>query len=382
LHRRIREDEPLKPSTRLNTLAVEDRAQIARHRKSNPQLLRRMLKGDLDWIVMKALEKDRSRRYESAAAFAHDIERHLRDDTVSAVAPSMGYRFRKFARRHRAAFATGAGLLGILIAATLVSSWLAVRARFAERTAMSLLETEQNSRQQLERMLGELKEARRQEEVLRQRADQEARRARTQAATAEAVTRFLNDDLFAAADPENEPDREITLRAILDRAGRQLDRSLTNQPLVAASIHRTIGRAYRNLSLHGPAVEHLRRAYRLYLGELGGRDAESIRALSDYSYALEKSPEGAEAITLARKAVAMSGAELGASHPLAIKCATRLAWMLYRNQNRGEAYPLAEQAYLSAEGAPGIEAGDMLSVMTLVEFHRGSCERKDYAGGE
>jgi hypothetical protein len=78
----------------------------------------------------------------------------------------------------------------------------------------------------------------------------------------------------------------------------------------------------------------------------------------------------------------MSGAELGASHPLAIKCATRLAWMLYRNQNRGEAYPLAEQAYLSAEGAPGIEAGDMLSVMTLVAFHRGSSERKDYAGGE
>ncbi len=382
LRRRIREDEPLKPSTRLNTLAIEDRTTIARHRKSDPQHLRRVLKGDLDWIVMKALEKDRSRRYESAAAFAHDIERYLGDEAVTAVAPSVHYRFRKFARRHRTALATAAALLIVLVAATLVSGWLAVRATLAERTARNLLDTEQHSRQQLERTLGELKEARQREEGLRQRADREAAHARTEAATAEAVTRFLNEDLFATADPENEPDREISLRTVLDRGSRQLGGGLTNQPLVAAAIHRTMGRAYRNLGAHETAEQHLRQAQSLYSTELGDRHPESIRALSDFADALERVGHRSEALPLARRACELARENLGEKHPLAFKCAIRLAWIQYRGRDRDTAFALAEQIHEKAKDVREVEPRDLLSTLTLVAFNRGSSQRKDYEGGE
>ena len=379
--RRIREEEPLKPSTRLNALSAEDRARIARHRRSDPALLRRMLKGDLDRIVMKALEKDRSRRYDSPAAFARDIERCLRDEPVSAVAPSVAYRFQKFARRHRAALATASALLAILVVATFVSAWLAFRATRAEHHARELLETEQHSRRQLEQMLSELKESRHKEEQLRQTADREAARARVEATNADAVARFINEDLFANADPDNEPEREITLRTVLDRASQQMSSSLTNQPLVAASIHRTIGRAYRNLGIHAPALEHLRRTSELYRAEAGETHPDSIRALSDFSDALDRNGRPAEAIVHARRANELAAQHLK-EHPLQIKCAVRLSWVLWRNQKRQEAFELAEETYEAAQNLSAVDPRDMLSVMAMVAFHRGSKEVGDYAGGE
>ena len=105
MQRIIREQEPLKPSTKLGTLG-RTLTDIAKRRRSTPELLRKMLRGDLDWIVMKALEKDRTRRYETASALALDVQRHLADEPVLARAPGMLYRLRKFVRRHRSRLAT------------------------------------------------------------------------------------------------------------------------------------------------------------------------------------------------------------------------------------------------------------------------------------
>jgi eukaryotic-like serine/threonine-protein kinase len=125
--RRVREEEPAKPSTRLS-LQTEALASIAAQRRMEGARLSKLVRGDLDWIVMKALEKDRGRRYQTSSALARDIERHLAGDPVEAGPPSGMYRLKKYARKHRTVLATLGAFGLLLVSATAVSSWLAVRA--------------------------------------------------------------------------------------------------------------------------------------------------------------------------------------------------------------------------------------------------------------
>jgi WD40 repeat protein len=128
--RLVREEEPPRPSTRLST--SQAKATIAAVRRSDPVQLARLVRGELDWIVMKALEKDRARRYETAAGLANDVERYLKDEPVEACPPGVGYRLRKFCRRHRTALATAAGFAVLLIAGAAAAGWQALRATSAE----------------------------------------------------------------------------------------------------------------------------------------------------------------------------------------------------------------------------------------------------------
>src|SRR5204862_708328 len=126
IRRVIREQEPVRPSTRLSKLTDADLTTVAQHRKSEPPTLIRAVRGDLDWIAMKALEKDRTRRYETANGLALDIQRYLADEPVRACPPSAGYRFRKFARKNRVALTTVALVMAALVLGTAVSGWQAV----------------------------------------------------------------------------------------------------------------------------------------------------------------------------------------------------------------------------------------------------------------
>jgi Protein kinase domain/Tetratricopeptide repeat len=129
----IREEEPPRPSTRLST--SETLASIAATRNTEPAKLARLMRGELDWIVMKCLEKDRSRRYETANGLARDLEHYLHDEPVLACPPSAGYRLKKLARRHKKAVATASAFVLLLLLGTLVSAWQAIRATAAEREA-------------------------------------------------------------------------------------------------------------------------------------------------------------------------------------------------------------------------------------------------------
>jgi serine/threonine protein kinase len=129
MRRIIREEEPPRPSTRISTLG-QAAATVSTQRKSNPKRLSQLCRGELDWIVMKALEKDRNRRYETASAFAADVERYLNDEAVQACPPSAWYRFRKFARRNKAAFLTGSA---VVVAVILGVIGLAVNNRMVTR---------------------------------------------------------------------------------------------------------------------------------------------------------------------------------------------------------------------------------------------------------
>src|SRR5262249_4324859 len=132
--RAIREEEPPKPSTRMSTLGQAG-ATASANRRSDPRRLSQLFKGELDWVVMKALEKDRNRRYEAASALAADVLRYLADEPVQACPPSAWYRCRKFARRHKAAL-TAALVVGlaVVVAVAVLATSLVLIAREQQAT--------------------------------------------------------------------------------------------------------------------------------------------------------------------------------------------------------------------------------------------------------
>ena len=129
----VREEEPPRPSTKLST--ADALPSLSASRGTEPKKLTGLLRNELDWIVMKALEKDRTRRYETANGFAADVQRHLSGEPVQAVPPSVGYRLRKFVRKHKTRVAAATAFVLLLLTSVAVSSFLAVQARRAESLA-------------------------------------------------------------------------------------------------------------------------------------------------------------------------------------------------------------------------------------------------------
>ncbi|QJW98402.1 WD40 repeat domain-containing serine/threonine-protein kinase [Frigoriglobus tundricola] len=134
IRRIIREEEPARPSTRISALGKRA-STVSANRRSDPLRLSQLYRGELDWIVMKALEKDRNRRYETAAALAADVHRYLNNEPVSACPPSTWYRARKVVQRHRSAAAAASSVVLALVVGTIAATWGWIRAADAETTA-------------------------------------------------------------------------------------------------------------------------------------------------------------------------------------------------------------------------------------------------------
>jgi len=148
VRRIIHEEEPPRPSTRLRTLNAAEQTTLAKHRQSDPPKLVHLIKGDLDWIVMKAMEKDRARRYETANGLARDVQRYLADEPIVARPPSKLYEFQKTFRRHKAGFLATAAIIAVLAAGIVMTTWQAVRATHAKHEALAAQASEKVQRQQ------------------------------------------------------------------------------------------------------------------------------------------------------------------------------------------------------------------------------------------
>jgi len=168
IRRIIREDEAQRPSNRIST--AEAAPSIAAQRHTEPAKLARLVRGELDWIVLKALEKDRSRRYETASGFAADVQRYLADEAVQACPPSAGYRLRKFARRNKRTLATVVALALALVAGTMVSTWQAIRATRAEGLAATRLGDERKARKEADDARQQSENARSREQTAHRKA--------------------------------------------------------------------------------------------------------------------------------------------------------------------------------------------------------------------
>jgi WD40 repeat protein/serine/threonine protein kinase/tetratricopeptide (TPR) repeat protein len=159
MRRIIREEEPARPSTRISTLGAAA-ATVSVNRQSDPKRLRQAIRGELDWIVMKCLEKDRSRRYETANGLARDVERYLQDEPVQACPPSAWYRFGKFARRNKVVLLTAALIALSMVVGTVASMWQMIRATQAEALAETRLKGETAAREASDKALQAEKRAR------------------------------------------------------------------------------------------------------------------------------------------------------------------------------------------------------------------------------
>ena len=240
---------------------------------------------------MQALEKDRQRRYESAGAFAVDIEHHLRHEPVTACPPSRVYRAGKFVRRHR----VGVGMGAVVSFALTVGLVLAL-VGFA-------------------------------------RASREQRRAEREAAIAKAVNEFVRKDLLARADPENEPDRDLKLRTVLDRAAANIESRFANQPLVEAAIRLTLGQTYLGLGEVKAAGPHLRRAVELRTGVLGAEHPDTLEAMEYLGMLRLDLGQSEDAVRLLQRVCELEERALGPEHTNTLSALFHLG-QVYLDQER------------------------------------------------
>jgi serine/threonine protein kinase len=278
MRRIIREEEPPKPSTRISTIQQAHLSTIAEQRGLEPRSLREHLRGELDWIVMKALEKDRDHRYESASAFAADVQRCLNDEAVEACPPSAGYKLRKYVRRNRRVLVPLAVIAMVLVAATTVSAWLAVHALDAQHQAEA-----DRKQAELDRDLA--REAERQAVAARTRAKAAEGQAATDSAIARAVNNFLQNDLLRQvnSDPqfrdEISGNTDLTVKEALDRAAAKIDERFKDQPLVQAAIRTAIGEAYISVGRPQLAISHFENAVTLYRASRGPNHPDTLASM-------------------------------------------------------------------------------------------------------
>jgi serine/threonine protein kinase len=317
--RLIKEQEPPPPSTRLS--GSGSLPTLAAQRSLDPAQLRRLVRGELDWIVMKSLEKERSRRYETANGLARDIERHLRGDPVEAGPPSATYRWRKLANKHRGLLTTAAAFIALLVVGTGVSTWQAIRATRAERVAKI---SEENARSAAESM--RIAHARALEAGI---AEQKAKEAAQAAAVTEAeakeaalareqetdaILAFVENKILAAARPEGMAGGlgyDITLRQALDAALPYIDQSFPKQPLIEARLRTTIGRSFALLRDPSTALSQHQAAYELLLRHLGPTHPRTLSSRHHLGLAYAGVGRHADALEFRQTTVALCKATFG-----------------------------------------------------------------------
>ncbi len=300
--RRLREEEPPKPSMKVRSPSPVSAFDVAYKRHTEPPALARQMRGDLDSIALKALEKDRSRRYGSPSDLAADIGRYLRHDAVVAVPPSVAYRARKFARRHRAALATACAFALVLIVAAAISIRQSIRAN-------------------------------------------------REAAVSQAVNDFLQDDLLAQASAAGQsgsstPDPNLKVRTALDRAASRIGGKFAGEPEVEAAIRDTMGQSYMDLGIFPEARTQLEQALDLQRRTLGANNPKTLKTMSRLGRidVLQGKYPDAEAIL--REAAATQRRVLGPEHADTLYSMTNLA-NVYDDEGN---YPQAEALHSQVLG--------------------------------
>jgi non-specific serine/threonine protein kinase/serine/threonine-protein kinase len=327
----IREEDRKPLTSRLRTLGTA--SEIAKLRDTNPGTLLRQLANELDWITMRAMEKDRRLRYNSAAEFASDVQHYLNNEPVVAGRPSRFYRIRKFVSKHRWPVAAAAALVGVLTAGIVTSTVQAAQARrereratqardqatAAEQSATQArdraldaehataaerdraVQAEQVARNQQTRALA----AEAQERQDRDKAVAAQQQADTEAATTKALNDFLLKDLLQMANPmaqaqladsltqpqSGQPNQRtasinpnLSVREALDRAAAGVEGKFDKQPLVEAAIRETIADIYEGMLIYRPAIKQMERAVALRTSAQGKDHRDTLQARNKYAW--------------------------------------------------------------------------------------------------
>jgi serine/threonine protein kinase len=301
IRRVIREVEPARPSTRLSAMVVADLTTVAQRRRSEPPQLIRSVRGDLDWIVMKSLDKDRTRRYETANGLALDVKRFLANETVSARPCSKLYKFKKAIQRNKL-LSVGIGIIAVLVVASLAMVTASLR----------------NERQ------ARLK-------------------AQTEEARSRQATQFLKNMLEGVGPSVARGRNTEMLREILDKTAQEIGQQVGHQPAVEAEMRSLIGRLYLEIGNYVGAETMARAALALYRELIGPASGEAATALNDLGMALWKQRKLTEAEAAYRESLTIRRNLFGGEHAEVAATLNNLG-AVYRRQKK-----LAESEALTRE---------------------------------
>jgi len=284
----------------------------------------RTYRGDIETIVGKALEKDKTRRYASAAELAADIGRYLRDEPITARPPSASYQLRKFARRNKALVMGVAAVFVVLILGVVASTWEAVQARRAEA------------------------------------------RAKQESAIAEAVDDFLQKDLLGQASAYNQskPDPDIKVRTVLNSAAQRIPGKFDKQPAVEAAIRKTIGQTYEDLGLYPEAAKQFERALDLRRRVLGPRHPDTLLSMTNLANVYEDDGKYPQAEALHNQALQIQRSSLGPEHRDTLNSMDNLAIDYESEGKYAQAEALQKQTLEIERRRLGPEHNDTLMSMS------------------
>jgi eukaryotic-like serine/threonine-protein kinase len=315
LPRLIREEAP-RPSTRLSSLGNAATV-LAGNRGLDVKQLAELLASDLDWVVMKALEKDRNRRYDTPGSFAEDVERYLRREAILARPPSTVYKVKKFVQRHRAAVLTGSAMAAALLAGAAVATWQAVVATNAKRDADAAAAAEKAAKE----------------------------KAQVRQAETTAVLHFVESRILAAARPERQGGElgGVTLRRAVDAALPFVEKDFTDQPLIEARLRMTLGQTYWYLGEAAIAADQCQIARTLYIKQLGPNHPETLRSMHNIARSYHALGRYAEALKLNEETLELRIVKLLPGHPDTLRSMHNLAKSYHAVGRHADALKLREE---------------------------------------
>ncbi len=297
--RLIREEDPPKPSTKVRMMGPQSAASAEKRREA-PQSLARHLQGDLDWITLKALEKDRARRYGTVSELSADLSRHLRDEPVAAGPATAGYRLRKYALRHQF------GLVTAVAVALLLAGSVGVQAFQLHRTRLE-----------------------------RDRANRERDRANR-------ITDFMTG-MFKLSDPGEARGNNVSVREILDKASANIDTSLTKDPELQAQMMFTMAGVYDNLGIYPRAQALFERALEICRRTFGDDDDQTLKTMQNLAIVMAHQGHYDQTEKLNRQLLEIQRRTRGPEDPRTLISMSNLAVVLHQQGQYAEAAQLNRQ---------------------------------------
>jgi serine/threonine protein kinase len=298
IQRIIREVEPPAPSTRLSSHS-DTLPSVAAQRGVEPRKLQTLVRGELDWIVMRCLEKDRKRRYQSAGALAEDLQHYLTDQPVEARRPTRAYRLKKFIRRNKLAVFAGTAIVAALAIGLAASLYFAATAsREAKRATAALAQAEVNGRK------------------------------------AEDVNKFFTEEVFGLADPMQSDRPDITLLETIDRAATKVNTRFPDDPALRAEVLDELGEIYTQIDQSDKAVSILQQAIQLRQSFAGDKDPALLKSRTSLGWGLFGAGRLDEARSILQSAMEQQTAVLGPANPETLQTTVYLVVVL--KEMRGE----------------------------------------------